>query len=78
MASGLSCSEACGIFLDQGLDLCPLQLHMDSYPLYLQGSPEKFFLCGNEGGLWLVVASFLMLESFVLVAVYLSHVMMFL
>ena len=35
----LSCSEACGIFLDQGLNLCPLHWQMDSYSLHHQGSP---------------------------------------
>ena len=34
-----SYSEACGIFLDQGLNPCPLHWQADSYPLYCQGSP---------------------------------------
>ena len=29
-AQGLSCSLACGIFLDQGLNLCPLHCKADS------------------------------------------------
>ena len=29
-AHGLSCSKACGIFLDQGLTLCPLNRKADS------------------------------------------------
>ena len=37
---GLSCSEICGIFLDQGLKPCPLHWQADSYPLYRQGSPN--------------------------------------
>ena len=40
----LSYSEACGIFLDQGLNLCLLHWQADSLPLRHQGSPElKFF-----------------------------------
>ena len=35
---GSSCSEACGIFLDQGLNPCPLHWQVDSYPLCHQGS----------------------------------------
>ena len=38
---GLSCSKACGIFLDQGLNLCPLHWQADSLPLSHQGSPEN-------------------------------------
>ena len=29
-AHGLSCSEACGIFVDQGPNLCPLNWQVDS------------------------------------------------
>ena len=40
---GLSCPlAACGIFLDQGLNLYPLHWHMDSYPLYHQGNLKHF------------------------------------
>ena len=35
---GLSCSKACGIFLGQGSDPCPLHWQVDSYPLCHQGS----------------------------------------
>ena len=42
---GLSCSEACGIFPDQGLNLCPLHWQADSYPLHHQGSPHGIFTC---------------------------------
>ena len=31
VAHGLSCSTACGIFLDQGLDPCPLHWQADSF-----------------------------------------------
>ena len=41
---GLSCSAACGIFLDQGLNLCPLHWQVDSYPLFHQGSPAVFLI----------------------------------
>ena len=36
---GLCCSVACGYFLDQGSNLCPLHWQEDSYPLPHQGSP---------------------------------------
>ena len=39
---GLGCSMACGIFPDQGLNLCPLHWQADSYPPYQQGSPGHF------------------------------------
>ena len=35
---GLSGSTACGIFLDQGSNPCPLHWQVDSYPLSHQGS----------------------------------------
>ena len=35
----VSCSTACGILPDQGLNLCLLYPQVDSYPLYHQGSP---------------------------------------
>ena len=34
-----SCSAACGIFPDQGLNPCPLHWQVDSQPLRHQGSP---------------------------------------
>jgi hypothetical protein len=42
---GLSCPMACGIFLEQGLNPCPLHWQADSYPLCHQGSPliSSFF-----------------------------------
>ena len=36
---GPSCSAACGIFPDQGSNLCPLHWLVDSQPLRHQGSP---------------------------------------
>ena len=41
VARGLSCSWACGIFLDQGSNLCLLHWQMDSLPLSHQGSPSR-------------------------------------
>ena len=38
-AHGLSCSTACGIFPDQGWNLCLLNWQVDSLPLSHQGSP---------------------------------------
>ena len=37
----LSCSEACGIFPDQGVSLCLLHCQVDSLPLSYQGSPRN-------------------------------------
>ena len=38
MAHGLGCSEACGIFPDQGWNPCLLHWQVDSLPLSHQGS----------------------------------------
>ena len=43
VAHGPSCSAACGIFPDQGSNLCPLHWQADSQPLHHQGSPPQFF-----------------------------------
>ena len=43
VAHGPSLSAACGIFPDQGSNLCPLHWQADSQPLRQQGSP-KFLL----------------------------------
>ena len=40
---GPSCSAACGIFPDQGSNLCPLHWQADSQPLRHQGSPYFHF-----------------------------------
>ena len=40
---GLSCSAACGIFPDQGSNLCPLHWQAVSQPLCHQGSPYRAF-----------------------------------
>ena len=39
----LSCPAACGIYPDQGLNLCPLHWQVDSYLLHHQGSPIVIF-----------------------------------
>ena len=44
MARGLSCSVACGIFLDQRLNLCLLHWQADTLPLSHQGSPICFLI----------------------------------
>ena len=41
VAHGPSCSAACGIFPDQGSNLCPLHWQADSQPLRHQGSPAS-------------------------------------
>ena len=40
----LSCSQACGIFPDQGLNQCPLLWQTDSQLQDHQGSPNTFIL----------------------------------
>ena len=40
VAHRLSWPAACGIFLDQGLNLCPLHWQADSYPMHHQGNPK--------------------------------------
>ena len=43
MVHGLSCSEACGVFPDQGSNPRLLHWQADSLPLSHQGSPVKLF-----------------------------------
>ena len=43
---GLSCSEACGIFLDRGLNSCLLHWQVDSLPRSHQGHPQVLFKGG--------------------------------
>ena len=43
VAHGPICSVACGIFPDQGSNLCPLHWQADSQPLRHQGSPHLTF-----------------------------------
>ena len=42
--TGFSCSEACGIFPDERLNLCPLHWQVDSYPMHHRGSPRNFLI----------------------------------
>ena len=44
MAHRLSCFAGCGVFLDQGLNPCPLHWQLDSYPLCHKGSPRTKLL----------------------------------
>ena len=44
VAHGPSCSAACGILPDQGLNPCPLHWQADSQPLIHQGSPLGRFI----------------------------------
>ena len=45
---GPSCSAACGIFPDQGPNLCPLHWQADSQPLRHQGSPGQLIFDRGE------------------------------
>ena len=62
VAHGPSCSAACGIFRDQGSNLCPLHWQADSQPLCHQGSPGRFF--------YLFI--FLLVIHFIHISVYMS------
>ena len=48
MAHGFSCSTACGIFPDQGLNLCLLYWQVDYLPLSYQGSHQEYSLEKRE------------------------------
>ena len=48
VAHGPSCSAACAIFPDQGLNPCPLHWQADSQPLRHQGSPNWWVLTQKE------------------------------
>ena len=50
VAYGLSCSEACGIFLDQGSKLCPLHWQADSYRGATREAPEQLMTFGEQLG----------------------------
>ena len=52
VARGLSCPAACGIFLDQGSNQCPLHWQADFQPWGHQGSP-----CANISLKWVSVKS---------------------
>ena len=57
VAHGPSCSAACGIFPDQGLNPCPLHWQADSQPLRHQGSPKhNFYIHGEtKKSTWLIL-----------------------
>ena len=52
VAHGPSCSAACGIFPDQGLNPCPLHWQADSQPLRHQGSPLHIFLSLKKNNIY--------------------------
>ena len=48
VVQGLCCSITCGIFLDQGLNLCPLHYKADSLPLdNLEAQWVPYFVQGS-------------------------------
>ena len=54
VAHGPSCSVACGIFPDQGLNPCTLHWQADSQPLCHQGSPQESLNLIKQLALWVV------------------------
>ena len=79
VAYGLSCSVGHGIFLGQGLNLCPLHWQADSYLLYHQGSPwmlsfkpafslssfiKRLFGPSSLSAIWMVSSAYLRLLIF--------------
>ena len=52
VAHMLSCSEACGIFLDQRSNLCLLHWQADSLPLTHPGSPLRLCILPNSNIIW--------------------------
>ena len=81
-----SCSAACGIFLDQGSNLCPLHWQVDSNPLHHRGSPTDviFFWCPQrcfrqlgcsekEGNYWEFVSFCFIFQLFPSAILSLSH-----
>ena len=55
-----NCSMACGIFRDQGLNLCPLHWQADSQPLRHQGSPVIHF---KYSSVYVSIPNFLTIPS---------------
>ena len=47
VAHGLSCSAACGIFPDQGSNLCPLHCQADSFFFFLIFEFYFFYTAGS-------------------------------
>ena len=52
VAHRLSCSEACGIFLDQRSNPCLLHWQADSLPLTHLGSPLRLCILPNSNIIW--------------------------
>ena len=50
VAHGLSCSTACGLFLDQGSNPHPLHWQVDSHPLYHHISPYIYSFTKKHSG----------------------------
>ena len=48
VAHGLSCSATCGIFRNQGSNLCSLHWQADSYPLRHQRSPSVYIFTNRK------------------------------
>ena len=65
MLQGLSCSEACGIFLDQGSNLSFLHWQVDSLPLSHQGNTKMRVLKSLilKPFLWALVLSVVLMEA---------------
>ena len=66
VAHGLSCSMVCGIFPDQGLNLCHLHQQADYLPLKHQGSPEDIYILfiPNFLGVFIIKECWLLLSAF--------------
>ena len=77
VAHGFSCSKSCGIFPDQGLNPCPLQRQVDSFPLSHEGSPtityfDDILLAGETVLDPLYIVQFLLENKIALSLVYFS------
>ena len=73
MVHGLSCSMACWIFLEQGLNPCPLHWQVDSFSFFninlfiylflaalgLRCCTRAFSSCGEQGPLFIVLRGLL-------------------
>ena len=54
VARGLSCPVACGIFPDQGLNLCPPHWQVESHPLYTREVQRRILLLDLEDGFFFI------------------------